>query len=131
MFPHYLAMGMSPEEYWDGESSLKPAYRKAFRIRMENEERIADRNAWLLGLYVRDALQSVAMLVNGFVPKGAEVGKYPEKPMLEKAEDEKKQEVQKQKEEDQMKVAMAMFQAMANKFNRNFEKRQDGQAVKT
>ena len=75
MFPHYLAMGMSPEEYWDGESSLKPAYRKAFRIRMENEERIADRNAWLLGLYVRDALQSVAMLVNGFVPKGVEVGK--------------------------------------------------------
>ena len=131
MFPHYLAMGMSPEEYWDGESSLKPAYRKAFRIRMENDERIADRNAWLLGLYVRDALQSVAMLVNGFVPKGVEVGKYPEKPMLEKAEDEKKQEVQKQKEEDQMKVAMAMFQAMANKFNRNFEKRQDGQAVKT
>ena len=33
LFPHYLVMGMSPEEYWDGENSLKPAYRNLWAFR--------------------------------------------------------------------------------------------------
>lgn len=130
VFPDYLIMGMTPEQFWDGESWLKKHYRAAYRQRVRNEERIRDQQAWLMGIYVRDALQSVAMLVNGFVPNGASPMPYPEAPRLEKAEKEKAQADKKKREELQMQRAMAMFQAMASGFNRNFEKKQKEQEQK-
>jgi len=132
VFPDYLIMGMTPEQFWDGESWLKKHYRAAYRQRVRNEERIRDQQAWLMGIYVRDALQSVAMLVNGFVPKGASPMPYPETPMLEKAEKEKAQADKKKQEELQMQRAMAMFQAMTSGFNRSIEKKQAEQkAIQT
>ena len=118
-FPHYLAMGMTAEEYWDGESWLKKAYLKAYRIRMEREERIADRNAWLQGRYIREALHSVPQFVAGFM-KGLHLGDYPEKPYLEQAEEKKKLETQKKTQEDRAQLSMAMFQAQIAKFNKRF-----------
>lgn len=124
-------MGMTPEEYWDGESSLKKAYREAYRIKLENEERVADRNAWLQGIYIRDALQSVALLVDGFVPKGVKPVDYPDKPMLEKQEEQKKAETKKKNEENQMQMQMALFQAFAEQFNKHMQERQEQGAVAT
>lgn len=129
LFPHYLLMGMTPEQYWDGESWLKPAYRKAYQLRIENEQRLADRNNWYMGQYVAAAIQSVRLMVPGVNMKpGASIPDYPDKPFFEKYEEQKKEEVRKQKEEDQSKLAMAMFQAMAAKFNKNIEKRLERQA---
>ena len=127
-FPEYLAMGMPADEYWSGEADLVIGYREAYRIRMENEERVADRNAWLAGMYIQHALASVPLLVNGFVPKGAHVQDYPEKPMLQKQQEEKREADRKKAEEEQTKLAMAMMQAAVNKFNRNFLKRQEAKA---
>lgn len=120
-------MGMTPEQYWDGESWLKKAYRKAYGIRIENEQRIADRNAWLQGIYIRNALQSVALMVNGFVPKGSQPAEYPDKPMIEKQEEQKKAEAKKKDEENQMLMQMALFQAFAEQFNKKMEARQEQQ----
>ena len=118
-------MGMTPEEYWDGESWLKKAYRKAYRIRIENEERIADRNAWLQGIYIRDALQSITLLVNGFIPKGSKPIEYPGKPMIETQEEKQNAEAKRKNEENQMQMQMALFQAFAEQFNKHFEIRQE------
>lgn len=133
-FPQYLMMGMTPEEYWDGEIGLCKAYREAYRMRMEREDRMADQTAWLQGMYIRNALQSVYLLVNGFVPSGKQAMEYPNKPYSTQEEEKKleaaetqKQEEQKQKEEEQMKTSMALFQAMATQFNKNFKKRQEEQ----
>ena len=132
LFPHFLLMGMTAEQYWDGESWLKPAYRKAYKMRMDNEQKMADINNWYMGQYLIRALQAVPLLVGGLnVKKGAELPQYPEKPFLITAEEQKKEEVRKQKEEDQTKLAMAMMQAMFNKFNKNFEKRQQSREVQT
>lgn len=127
-FPHYLVMGMTPEQYWDGESWLKVAYRRAYRIRNENEVRAQDRNQWMQGIYIRDALLSVPLLVNGFAPKGVSLTPYPDKPYIEKQDEEKKAEVRKRNEEDKMKLQMAMFQAMTEKFNKNLRKRLEKEA---
>lgn len=67
--PYYLAMGMTPEEYWHGDVWLVKHYRKAQEIK--NEE--VNANAWLHGRYVYDAL--CVSLVNAFDGKGK---KYPE-----------------------------------------------------
>lgn len=129
LFPAYLQMGMTPEQYWDGESFLKPAYRKAYRQRMETEERLRDRNNWYLGQYVMSALQAVPLLVAGLNTKGVTLPEYPQKPFMEQAEERKKEEDRKKKEEDQIKLAMALMQATFTKFNRSFEKRRQQKAA--
>ena len=124
-------MGMTPEQYWDGESWLKPAYRKAYQMRIENEQKLADRQNWMMGKYLMAALNATPLLVGGLnVKNTTPIPDYPEKPFLEQAEEQKREEVRKQHEEDQSKLAMAMFQAMTAKFNRNIEKRLAKQAVK-
>lgn len=137
VFPQYLMMGMSPEEYWDGENGLLRAYREAFIQRAERTERERDAQAWLIGRYVRDALQSVYLLVNGFVPKGAEAHPYPERPYLEQAEQKQKEErhraaAEKKRAAEDAKVrqSMAYFQAAVAQYNRNFRKRQEQEAAR-
>lgn len=124
--PHYMAMGMTYQDYWDGESAMKKAVRKAFQIRTENEQKLADRNNWYMGQYLMQVLQCVPLLVGGLnVKRSTQLPKYPDKPYFEKFEAEKKAEVRKKNQEDQTRLAMAMFQAGIEKFNRNFQKRQE------
>lgn len=129
LFPQYLLIGMTPEQYWDGEYGLKIAYRKAYRMRIENEQRMADRNNWYMGQYIMAAIQATPLIVPGVnMKKGAKQPDYPDKPFFEKYEEQKKEAVRKQKEEDQSRLAMALFQAMTTKFNKNIEKRLAKQA---
>lgn len=53
--PFYLSLGMSAEEYWHGDPCLYAVYREAATLRREQENNAA----WLNGLYVYNALQSV------------------------------------------------------------------------
>lgn len=128
LFPHYLVMGMTPEQYWDGESWLKPAYRKAYQMRFENEQRLADQNNWYMGQYLIRVLQAVPLLVGGLnVKSSTKLPDYPEKPFLYQLEEQKKEEVRRKNELDQTKLAMALMQAAFSKFNKNFESRQKNQ----
>ena len=123
--PEYLAIGMSYDEYWDGEYGSKRAARKAYEIRIRNEQMLADRQNWYMGQYLQFALRCTPLLVAGLnVKPGAQLPEYPEKPFLEAAEEQKKEEIRKQKEEDQIKLAMAMMHAAFNKFNKRFEQKQ-------
>ena len=131
LFPHYLLMGMTPEQYWDGESGLKKAFRKAYQMRIEMEQRTADRNNWYMGQYLIAVLQSVPLLVGGLnVKRTTQLPEYPREPFLEKALTEKKKEVREKKQKDQMTLAMALFQAGVEKFNRNIQKRLAEQEAK-
>ena len=122
LFPHYLLMGMTAEEYWDGEASLKPAFRKAYRMRIENEQKLADRQNWYMGQYMMCVLQAVPLLVGGLnVKPSTKLPEYPDKPFLEKAEEEKKKAARKKNEEDQMMLAMAMFQSFVKEKNKAIE----------
>ena len=53
-FPFYLAIGMSFAEYWTGEPSLVRYYRRAYKIKQEQD----NNNAWLQGLYFYDAIST-------------------------------------------------------------------------
>ena len=79
LFPHYLIMGMTPEQYWDGENELKPAYKKAYELRIENEQRMADANNWYMGQYIMHALHAIALNVAGWnVKSGTALPEYPD-----------------------------------------------------
>lgn len=122
-FPQYLAIGMPAEDYWDGDPWLVKAYRKAYGIRIENEVRMSDRASWRMGEYIRLALASMPVTVNGWAPKGAKLREYPEKPMLDQYEEQKREEVQKEQEDNKQAMAQAMFHAFAEKMNKNIRKR--------
>ena len=131
LLPEYMAMGMTYEQYWDGEYGMKRAFRKACRIRRENEQKIADRNSWYMGQYIMAAIQAVPLIVPGInMKKGASLPDYPDKPFLMKQEELKQEEARKQHEEDQSKLAMAMFQAMTAKLNKNIQNRLEREAQK-
>lgn len=125
MFPEYLMIGMTPEQYWDGEVGLLSAYLKAFRMRMEHESQDRDIRAWLIGRYVREALSSVALLVNGFVPKNVQPAAYPAQPFSIQEETAAREEARRQAEDAKIKQSMALFQAAVVQFNKNFYKRQE------
>ena len=77
-----------------------------------------------MGQYLIKALQAVPLLVAGLnVKKGTSLPDYPARPFLIEAEERKQEEVRKQKQEDQQKLAMALFQQFTTKFNKNIEKR--------
>ncbi len=100
-FPFYLAIGMSAEEYWTGDSTLVQYYRKAYKIRQEE----INNTAWLQGLYIYDAVSTA--LSNALSKRKS---KYASKPYefhkREKSEFEKAHEV----EVEQQKAAAWMEQ---------------------
>ena len=123
--PHYMAIGMTYDQYWDGEVGMKTAFRNAFRIRTENEQKLIDRNNWYMGQYIMDALHATPLLVGGLnVKPSTQLPKFPDKPYLEQAELRKKEEAQQKLQEDQTKLAMALFQAGIMKFNKRFQQEQ-------
>ena len=125
VFPDYIVMGMTPELFWDGEASNYPAYRKAYKERLDTEQKLADRQNWYMGQYIMAVLHAVPLLVGGLnVPKGVQLPEYPDMPFLEKAEEQKREENRKKHEEDQMKLAMAMFQSFTMQANKKIESNQ-------
>ncbi len=75
MFPLYMTMGMSYEEYWQGPAWLAKAYRDAFEIRRKQEEWAR----WRQGEYVFNAILCAAPVIKPFV-KDAKPGNYPDEP---------------------------------------------------
>lgn len=114
--PVYMSFGMTPEQYWDGDPGLTRWYRKAQTLRNEQ----ANREAWLQGLYIYNAICYASPLFNPYA-KRARAKPYPEKPydlfpQLKSAKE--------QREEDACTKAAVSFAAWADKFNKR--KRGDG-----
>lgn len=72
-------MGMSYDEYWEGEPELLYLY--AFKYKSLQEQQVQERDtlAWLIGYYV---FQAVAInFASAFGKRGAPKPSYPELPM--------------------------------------------------
>lgn len=65
--PSLVAMGMTPDEFWNGDTRNIRAYRKAHLIKRQ----LAEEEAWLHGLYVGSAIAAA-------LSKDA---RYPEQPI--------------------------------------------------
>nr|MDY5755505.1 hypothetical protein [Eubacteriales bacterium] len=96
LFPQYLAMGMSYDQYWNQDSSLVKSYRKAFTMTQKWKYQEIDNAAWLNGRYVYDAL-SVAL--SALFSKNGTDSSYPEEPYSEKAKRERAKTPEEKKEE--------------------------------
>lgn len=115
LFPYYLSIGMTSEQYWDGDSTLVKYYRKAEELR--NERR--NQEMWLQGMYIYEAICDVSPILHAFAKKGAKPHPYPSKPY---AITEK--QIQQEREEQERKLVekgKKFMEAMAASLNKKFE----------
>lgn len=115
VFPYYLAIGMTYEQFWEMDCDLVKYYRKAARIRQD----LKNQDAWLQGMYVYQAVGNLAPILRAFAKKGAKPQPYPEQPFeLNVRQDKKVEKTKEKKQDDKAKAYMQMF---AMSFNKKFQ----------
>ena len=121
MFPYYLSIGMTPEQYWDGDSTLLKYYRKAEELR--NEKR--NQELWLQGMYIYEAICDVSPILHAFAKKGVKPHPYSPKPY---AISEK--QIKQEREEKERKIAekgKRFMEALMQSNNKRFEEKSHSQ----
>ena len=115
VFPYYLLIGMTPEQYWDGDPMLTKYYRQADELRQKRE----NEHLWLQGMYIYEALCDVSPVLNAFAKKGTKPVPYPDHPysLTNKERDEERKLAEKKARE---KARRYMDSIMA-KTNKRFE----------
>lgn len=116
LFPYYLSIGMTEEQYWDKDNQLVIAYRKADELRMTRK----NQELWLQGAYFYDALCRVSPILHAFAKKGTKPTPYlSEAYALNEKQAELVQEEKSKKVFDKGKKMMEGFMAQHNqKFRR-------------
>lgn len=114
VFPYYLSIGMTPEQYWDGDPLLPKYYRQADELNRKRR----NQELWLQGMYIYEALCDVAPILQAFAKRGTKPTPYPDHPysltVKEQADERKLQE-----ERDREKARRYMEAQMA-KLNKRF-----------
>lgn len=67
---------MTYEQFWEGDPCLVKYYRQAEEIRVEKK----NRELWLQGLYVYEAMCDVSPILHAMAKKGTKARPYPEQP---------------------------------------------------
>ena len=112
LFPYYLSLGMTEEQYWDKDCTLVAAYRKAEELRMNRR----NQEMWLQGAYFYDALCRVSPILHAFAKKGAKPVPYlSEAYALTEKQVELRQEEHAKGVYDKGKKLMEGFMASHNK----------------
>lgn len=120
MFPYYLAIGMTYEQFWEQDCDLVKYYRKAAQIRQD----LKNQEAWLQGAYFYEALADVSPILRAFAKKGSKARPYPKKPFdLNVRGDKTEQKKAEEKSDDKAKKYMEAF-ALAH--NRKFQEQKGG-----
>ena len=112
LFPFYISLGMTEEQYWDRDSLLVIAYRKADELRTnrKNEE------MWLQGAYMYEALCRVSPILHAFAKKGTKPVPYLAEPFaITEKQAEYRQEEKEKKNFDKGKTLMEGFMIRHNK----------------
>lgn len=88
VFPFYLSIGMTADEFWNQDSTLVKFYRRADELRKKrkNEE------LWLQGLYVYQAIMRAAPILHAFAKPGTKAYPYLDKPIPLTEEEAKRRE---------------------------------------
>lgn len=125
VFPYYLSIGMTAEQYWEQDCTLVKAYRKAAQIRQD----LQNQQAWLQGMYIYEALCDVSPAFRAICAK--KPTPYIKEPYdLHTRTDEKYEEEKEKKRSQKAKAYMEMFMAENNKrFREEKELKEKGGGV--
>ena len=112
VFPYYIAIGMSYEQFWEQDCDLVKYYRKAAQIRQD----LKNQEAWLQGAYIYEALIDASPVLRSFAKKGTKPIHYRDSPyeLFGQKNTAKRKEVQ-EKHDEKAKAFMEAFMVSVNK----------------
>ena len=127
MFPYYLAIGMTYDQFWNQDVELARFYRKAAKIKRD----LRNQDLWLQGAYVYEAiLDSAPVLRLSLSKQKPKPIPYREQPFeLEQSKKKastKPAETLSQEEKNDKKAKSIMEMWMVN-INKKFEKKGGGE----
>lgn len=104
VFPFYLSIGMTYDQFWNGDPELAKYYRKADELNRQRR----NQELWMQGLYMRDAVMQV-------LAKEPEKCPYPDEPYPLNEKERKQQEINKQERAmEDGKAWMTAFMVLSN-----------------
>lgn len=115
-FPYYLAIGMTPDEYWNGDNQLPKAFREADKIRMKR----MNHEKWLQGAYIYEAICAASPLIN--FSKRSKAYPYMKTPFETEKPVSKKSKIEQEKEEMQRNIEK--FERMMIRVNAKFARKE-------
>ena len=121
LFPYYLSIGMTPEQYWDGDCTLTKYYREAEELR--NEKR--NQELWLQGMYVYEAICDISPILHAFAKKGTKPNPYPEKPYPISEKQIRRERAEKERKV--MEKGKRFMEALMTSTNKRFEEQPHSQ----
>ncbi len=112
VFPYYLSIGMTPEQYWDGDPLLAKYYRQADELKRQRR----NQELWLQGMYIYEALCDVAPIFHAFAKRGTKPTPYTDRPYsLTNKEREDEKRLREKRERDKARRYMEAKMAALNK----------------
>ena len=117
IFPYYLSIGMTYEQFWNDDPMLCKYYREAEEMR--NEKR--NQELWLQGMYVYEAIADLSPRLHAFAKKGTKAQPYPDAPYpITKKQREK---IRIEKEKKLFEKGKRFMEALTQQLNKNKEVR--------
>ena len=113
-FSYYLSIGMTAEQYWDGDPSLAKYYRKAEEMRIERR----NQEMWLQGMYVYEAICDASPLFQAFAKRGVRAHPYSDKPYSITEKQKERNDLAKEKavSDKGKRIMEAFMKSHNNKF---------------
>ena len=108
---------MTYSQYWEEDCTLVRAYRRAYEIRQENENRYA----WLQGMYVYEAICDASPILHAFAKAGTRARPYADKPYEFK---HRAHMTKAEKLADNKRKVTEYMNEMTRRFNESFRARQ-------
>lgn len=114
--PYYISIGMSYEDFWYGDSQKAVYYRKA----KEYRDSEINKQLWLQGAYIYEALIDVAPIYHTFAKRGTKPRPYTREPYVVNKHDE---EVKREQEKKKMDVQLERMKARMSAINKRFRQK--------
>lgn len=102
---------MTPTEFWEGDCTLTKSYREAYKLKV-NER---NRELWLQGLYIYEALCDVSPVLQAFAKRGTKPREYLKEPIaLTKEEIEERRIRDEKRRFEELKARISTWAANTN-----------------
>lgn len=93
VFPYYLSIGMTYDQFWNDDPMLAKYYRQADEMRNDRK----NQELWLQGMYIYEALCDVAPIFQAMAKKGTKAKPYSERPYAITEKQRKREEEEKER----------------------------------
>lgn len=123
--PYYMSIGMSYDDFWNGDVFMVKAYRTAYELR----EKRRNQELWLQGMYFYEALCDASPLFRFSMKKGViKPEPYLKEPYPITAAEVREREAREAKQrEERLKAGFAAFvERMRNKMPQEAHSQDDG-----